>query len=119
MFNPQEHDALYLPGLENRLTRYYFYLRNGLNVINESRNLILAILGVYIALKWDNWLLLPLMFVVSVLILLVVGFYATHKANKVLEWLGTRFGSHYAIRQYNINQETLDVLKEIRDTMKK
>ncbi len=116
--NPQQHDAVFMPGIVNRLIRYWFYLNAGLNIVNNFRNLILAILGIYIALHLTDWWMLPAMFIPSVLILTIMGYYVVHKVNKVSEWLGVRFSSHYGLRQYNFTQEQNELLKEIRDLLK-
>ncbi len=111
--NPQEFDSKYMPGLENRAIRYYFYLNAGLNIVNNFRNLILAILGIYIALHLDAWWLLIAMFIPSVIILTVVGYYVVHRINKVQEWLGVRFSSHYSIKQFNYTQGIYETLQAI------
>ncbi len=111
----EDYDHKFMPGAENRAIRYYFYLTKGLDVLNQSRNLFLGILALYIALHLDNWWLLIAMFIPSLLILTLVGFYATHRMNKVLEWLGIRFSSHYAVKQFNNVQTQVELLKEIRD----
>lgn len=111
--NPQQYDKDYMPGIENKGIRYYFYLNAGLNIVNIFRNLILAILGLYIALHWNNWLLLPLMFIPSVIILTIAGYYTVHRVNKVSEWLSLRFGTHYGIKSFNYQQETVEQLKQI------
>jgi len=115
--NPQEYDSQYMPGLENRAIRYYFYLNAGLNIVNQFRNLILAILGVYIALHLDAWWLLIAMLLPSVIILTVVGYYVVHRVNKIQEWLGVRFSSHYSIRQFNYQKGIYEKLEEIANKL--
>lgn len=117
MNDPQEFDHIYFPGLENRLTRYYYYLNQGLTILNNFRNLFLGIIGVYIALKLDNWALLIAMFIPSAILLTVVGYFATHRVNKIMEWLSLRFGTHYGIQQFNYAQGTYETLQEIRDEL--
>ncbi len=116
--NPQEYDSQFMPGLENRAYRYYFYLQAGLNIVNNFRNLILALLGFYYVLKLDMPWLLPLMFIVSSIILTIVGYFVVHRVNKVQEFLGVRFSSHYSIRQFNYTQGMYETLQEIRDKIK-
>lgn len=111
--NPQQYDGEYMPGLENRAIRYYFYLNAGLNIVNNFRNLILAILGIYIALHLDAWWLLIAMFIPSVIILTIIGYYVVHRINKIQEWLGMRFSTHYAIKQFNFQEGIYKTLQEI------
>lgn len=113
-----EFDDKYLPGLHNRGIRYYFYLNKGLDVLNQFRNLFLGILGLYIALHLDSWWLLIAMFVPSMVILVVVGYYSTHHLSKVMEWLNLRFSTHYGIKQFNYTQGQYERLEEIRDLLK-
>lgn len=113
MQDPNEFDEALFPGLENHLIRYYYYLQRGLDILNSFRNLFLGILGLYFVLKIDNWWILVAMFIPSVLALMIAGYYATHRVNKVLDWLGLRFATHYGIRQYNLQQGIYDTLQEI------
>lgn len=115
--NPNEYDEKYFPGTENRLVRYYFYLNQGLNILNQFRNLFLGILGLYLVLKLDNWWILVAMFIPSILALMIAGYYATHRVNKVLEWLGVRFGTHYSLTQFTIQQNILKTLEEIKQKL--
>lgn len=113
MNNPQEWDNVFMPGLENRAIRYYFYLQAGLNIVNNFRNLILALLGFYYVLKLDMPWLLPVMFIVSTLLLTVIGYFVVHRVNRVQEWLGMRFSTHYAIKQYSLQEGIYNTLQEI------
>lgn len=113
-----EYDGQYLEGMENRLIRLYFYLNRGLDVLNQFRNLFLGIIALYIALHLDNWLLLAAMFVPSVLVLMLLGYYNVHKMSKLIEWLNLRFSTHYGIKQFNYQQGIYDTLKEIKDKIK-
>ncbi len=119
MYNDiEQYDDKYLPGLHNRLMRYYFYLNGGVNILNQFRNLFLGIFAIYFALKLDNPWLLIAMFLPSLVVLLLVGFYSTHYLSKTQEWLGIRFSTHYARRQFDFTQEQNELLKEIRDHLK-
>ncbi len=111
-------DAKYLKGKENWLIRAYFYCSNGLGILNEFRNLFLGILGLYIALKWDNiWIAIGL-FVVSIVLLTLMGYYTVHKISKVREWLGMRFGTHFGMKSFNYQEASYELLVEIRDLLK-
>ena len=112
-----EYDSVYFPGFENRLIRYYYYLNAGLGIVNNFRNVFLGIFGLYFILKLDNWALLIVMFIPTMVVLTIVGFFVVHRINKVQEWLGMRFSTHYGIRQFNYQQEQNELLKEIRDKL--
>ena len=113
------NDDLYIKGGENKLIRYYFYLSNGLNIINEFRNLFIGIVAIYIALKFTSVWWMVVMFVPSVIVLTVLGYYVVHKVSKVRDYLGTKFGSHYGIRNFNYAEESYKRLEEIRDLLQK
>lgn len=114
----EQYDTQYLPGIHNRIMRYYFYLNQGVNVLNQFRNLFLGIFAAYFALKLDNPWLLIAMFLPSLLILIGVGYYATHYLSKVQEWLSIRFSTHYARRQFDFTRQQYELLVEIRDLLK-
>lgn len=114
-----EDEKKYLEGFVNRLIRYYFYLMRGLDVLNSFRNLFLGIFALYIALKLDNVAYGIIMFAVSCIVLTVCGYYNVHKLSKINEWLGLRFSSHFGIKSFNYAQENNELLKEIRDLLKK
>ncbi len=113
-----EYDEKYMHGLQNRFIRYYYYLDAGLNILNQFRNLGLGIIALYIALHLTNPLLLIVMFVPSVVALTFMGYYQTHTVSKVREWVGMRFSTHYAIRQFNYQQGQYDLLAEIKELLK-
>lgn len=112
-------DDNYLKGTQNRLIRYYFYLENGLRILNEFRNLGLGIFALYFALKLTNPVWMVVMFFPSVIILTVVGYYSVHRVAKVKEWVSMKFSTHYAIRNYDYTKESQELLKEIRDLLQK
>ncbi len=112
-------DYLFIPGVENRLIRYYFYLNTGLGILNNFRNLFLGIFALYFTFHFTDPVLLGILFIVGVIVLTVIGYYNVHRMNKVLEWVGLRFSTHYGIRSYNYNQGTYEELKEIKELLKK
>ena len=112
-------DKKYLTGFQNVIIRAYFYCSNGLGILNEFRNLFLGIFAIYIALKLESiWWMIG-MFIPCVAILIVAGYYVTHKVSKVREWLGMRFGTHFGIKTFNYNEGSYELLKEIRDLLLK
>lgn len=112
-------DDKYLVGKENWLIRAYFYCSNGLTILNEFRNMFLAIIAIYIALKLTNYWYLLAMILPCLLILTLAGYYMVHKVSKVREWLGIRFGTHFGLKTFNFNEDNNKLLMEIRDLLKK
>lgn len=115
----KKDDTQYLKGKENWFIRMFFYLKSGNGVLNEFRYLILGIMGMYAVLKLTNPLWLIGMFLICVPILIVLGNYWTHRMAKVSEWLSLKFSTHYAIKQYNMQEATLRELRTIRKYLAK
>lgn len=113
----QEDEKPYLIGTKNRMIRYYFYLSNGLNILNEFRNLFLGIVAIYITLKLTNPLWMVAMTIPSLIVLTLIGYFTIHHIAKVKDWLGVKFGSHYGIKSFNYNKGTYELLEEIRDLL--
>jgi hypothetical protein len=53
------------------------------------------------------------MFVVSIPILIGMGYVNVHKISKVKEWLSIKFGTHYGIQQFDYVKKTAELLEEI------
>lgn len=113
-----EEQKEYFSGTANRLVRYWYYLENGLNILNEFRNLFLGIIALYIALHLENMAYLVLMLIPSLIILTIVGYYYVHRFAKVKEWVNLRFSTHFAIRNFDYQKGTYELLKEIKDALK-
>jgi len=113
-----ENEERYLKGSKNRLIRYYFYLTIGLDILNQFRNLFLGIFAVYITFKITSIPFLILVFIVSVIVLTVVGFYTIHYINKIKDFLSTKFGSHFGIQSFDYQKSSFELMTEIRDILK-
>lgn len=107
-----------MPGAENRLIRYYFYVNKGLDILNQFRNLFLGIIAIYFALKLTSYWLLIAMFIPSIIGLAIVGYYSVHKMSKIMEWLNLRFSTHYGIRTYDYTKGAYEQLQEINRKLK-
>ncbi len=122
--NPLEKDILtddhgYLTGAHNWGIRMYFYVNAGLNILNNFRNLFLAILAIYVTFKFTNPLWLPLMFIPSLIILCLVGWYTTHHVQKIFEWINIRFSTYYGIQQFNYTKAQYELLLQIKELLEK
>lgn len=107
----------YLAGGKNLAIRLYFYLSNGLGIVNEFRNLLLGIFGIYIALKLDQPLIMAALFLASVIVLIPLGWFMVHRVSKVREWLNTRYGSHYAVRNFDYVKAQHEEMVRIRELL--
>lgn len=117
--DPLKDDEKYLAGKTNWLIRYYYYLSNGLNELNNFRNILLGILTIYVTFKLSNYWWAVGIFVVSVLVLTLVGYLMVHRVSKVRDWLGMRFSSYFGMKSVNYTEESFKLLQEIRDLIKK
>lgn len=103
--------------MKDILVKAYFYLNQGVNVLNQFRNLFLGIFGVYITLKLTSPILIVIMLLVSIPVLIAVGYYNIHKVAKVSEQLSVKYGTHYNIKQFEMIEEQVRLLKEILSKM--
>lgn len=109
----------YLVGGKNKSIRYYFYVSNGLGILNEFRNLGLAIFAIYFTLKLTNPLWILVMGIISTILLGWTGYIVVHHISRVREWLNTKFGSHYAIKNFDYTKGTYELLVEINKKLDK
>ena len=116
--NPED-EKQYFSGATNRIIRYWFYLENGLSIINEFRNLFLGIIAVYITLKLTNPIWMIVMIVPSLIFLTIVGYFMVHKVAKVKEWVAMRFSTHFGIKNFDYTKGNHELLTEIRDSLQK
>ena len=110
MENPRCHE--HWLGTKNRIIRYYFYINTGLNVFNNFKYLVAAIIGLYWTLHLKNKAWLLVMGGISIPTLGIIGYYSIHHFNKVMDWLNVKFGTHYGIYQIELLQEIRDAIKD-------
>lgn len=110
-------DNKYLSGKENWLIRAYFYCSNGLIILNEFRNLFLGIIAIYLTLKITNIYAIGAIILLALIILTLVGFYRVHTMAKKMEYLTTRFSTHFGFKQFNYTEETYKILVEIKKVL--
>lgn len=120
-----EYTKTYDKGVLNHGVRFWFYLQRGLDLINQFKYLILGVVAVYYALKleWIGWFVV--LFVVSIPILIICGFFYTHKMAKALEWTNMVFSSYFARHNIDLAEKNVEylsknaeLLEEIRDILK-
>lgn len=105
--------------MKENLIRLYFYVTSGQAVIDKFKYLIMGIFAVYALFKFTNPLYMIVMFLIAVPILFVLGWLHIHYISKLSEQLSIKYGTFYSIRTFEITEETLAVLKEIRESLKK
>lgn len=109
--NPKDHENW--NGTKNRLIRYYFYCNKGLDTFNNFRYVFMAIAGLYFALHLHQPLWLLVMFIVAIPLLTLIGYYSIHHINKVQDWLNIRFGTHYGLYGYKLQEEIRDGIQQL------
>lgn len=111
-------DDKYLEGKENWLIRAYFYCSNGLLILNEFRNLFLGIIAIYVTLKITNLYLIAGIVILMLIVLTLVGYYRIHTMAKKMEYLTTRFSTHFGMKSFSFQEENYKLLSEIRDLLR-
>ena len=101
--------------MKETLIKIYFYITSGQSVIDQFRYLIMGIFTLYIMLRLTSYWYLIGMFILSVPLLFILGWINVHYISKVRERLSMQHGTHYAIKQFELQEEQVSILKEIRD----
>ena len=108
-----EYVPIYWEGKENILIRLWVYAQRGLGIINEFKYLVAGIMAGYVILKFTNpWWMLLIGFI-SLPFIIILGRWQLHKVSKVSEWVGTQYGSVLKYNSYNLQIETVELLKSI------
>lgn len=104
--------------MKETLIKIYFYLNNGVGILNNFRNLFLGVFALYFTLKLTSPVLLVAMFIVAIPILVICGYYNVHHIAKLSEQLSTKFGTHYSIKQFELIEEQTKLLRKIEKLLK-
>lgn len=99
----------------HKITKVYFYIRQGLALANEFKYLIAGVIAFYYTLKLDNILWLFLMIIVSLPILFVAGWFAVHKMAKVLDWLGIEYGTYWSRYSFVLQERIIELLEKMKN----
>jgi hypothetical protein len=104
--------------MKNKLIQGYYYIERGLDILNIFRNLFLAIFAVFVALKFVSvWWAIG-MFVITIPILIITGYFNVHHIGKVRDRLNIKFGTHYGIKVVDYQKRTMELLEEINQKLK-
>jgi len=103
----------YLKGKKNGLIRQYFYLKKGLDLVNDLKYVGAGIFALYFTLQLSNPLWLIGMFVISIPILIILGWIFIHHMSKVLDWLGIEFATYWSRYSFTLQESILEQLKKL------
>jgi hypothetical protein len=70
-------------------------------------------LALYAFMKLDNIFLIPAMFFCFIPPLTFSGWVAVHRMDKIIEFLNTRYATHYSHYNIQIQEENRDNLRQI------
>ena len=107
----------YFDGWKNKLIRIYYYIKTGLNVVNEWKYIAVGIIALAVLLKLDGIRWLIGMGVISVPILLVIGYLWAHKVEKRFEWFNIEFTTHFSKRNYALQERQTKALEDILENL--
>lgn len=100
-------------GTKNALIRQYFYLKQGINLVNEFKYVVAGIFAAYYTLELENPEWLIWMFVFSIPTLVLAGYIFIHHIAKVLDWLGIEYATYWSRYGFKLQEETLEELKKL------
>ena len=109
---------LYWDGMFNHAVRYWYYLSKGLDIFNQFKYLIAAILAIYWTLHLKNPFILLSIFGISLPILTYLGWLSIHKMARVFEYLNLQFSSIWGTYGIKLSEKTIELLQEILCTLK-
>lgn len=116
-----ELGSLYWEGKQNFFIRYWTYLDRGLEMFNKFKYYIgfpLAA-GALIPFLADKLGWLVSLTIVGLPILIIAGRYDMHKISKTRAYVSTIMGDIFQFKPIQLTIEQVNLLKEIRDELKK
>lgn len=105
-------------GTKNKLIRFYFYSQRGLILFNEFRYLFMLLFGLYMLLKLSNPFWLGIMFLVSLPIIIICGWFQVHHMAKVINWLDVEFASYWTRYGFELQERQVKALENIEKNNK-
>ena len=109
----------YFEGWKNKFIRQYFYLNEGLNLMNQFKYLVAGILALYYFLEKDNVWLMVLMFIGSIPVLTLIGSIWVHRARKSMDWFGIEYTTHFGKYQITLQEKQNKLLNELKEILGK
>ena len=114
----QVRDQFY-KGTRNRLVRVYWYLDQGLDLLNKFKYLLGGIIALAALLRIEDsvrWMLT--VFLIAVPILTLMGYFWVRCGVRVIEYLNLKLATHFGQYSMRLNENILQTLQEIRDKLK-
>lgn len=114
-----EYTKTYDKGFLNHIIRTWYYLQKGLTLMNDFKYLLAGIIAFYYALKLDSIWWMVAIFLIAMPVLIIVGYFHTHKMAKALEWTSMVFASYFS--RYNVDlaekniENTSEIAKELKE----
>lgn len=109
--DPKKHE--YWTGWQNKLIRYFYYLNRGVDIFNQFKYLFALIFGVYFTFKLKNPVIILMMTGISLPILIVLGYFQTHRIGRVNDWLSVKFSTFYGKYNFDLLEGILKELKKL------
>ncbi len=116
--NSKEVKEQYFNGIKNQLIRIYFYLQEGLSLVNNFKYLGAGILAVFYLFKMEGYGKMILMAVATFPFLIIIGYLWTHKARKAIEYLNLKFTTHFGQYSLRMQEKQLKTLEELNENIK-
>lgn len=114
----QFNEKQYSDGKVNKLIRIYYYLKEGLSVLNDWKYLVAGILAFYYALNLTDYRYMVMMFIVAIPILILLGYVWVRWVRKTMEWFSVKYTTHYAKYGYDLQERRNDLLEQILNKIK-
>lgn len=113
-----QYKQTYDKGFFNHSIRAWFYLQRGLSLMNEFKYLVAGILALYYTLKLESFWYLIAIFAIAIPLLVIIGYFHTHKMARALDWTSIIFSSYFSRYNIDIAEKNIELLQEIRDLLK-
>ena len=118
--NNEQVRERYYNGRTNKIVRLYWYLEQGLDILNKFRYLILFIMGLAVLLRVEqdlSWMLL--VFVIAVPILTLAGYAWVKYGVRAIEYLNLKYATHFAQYNMKIQEDQLVTMKKLAEELDK
>ena len=105
-------------GIKKEVVKHYFYVQQGLNMLNLFRNLFYIIGIGYIALKLNNPFIMVPVFIVSLFLLDCLGWLDVNHMKKIIDYFNIKKATTYGKYGFKLQEKQIELLEEIRDKIK-
>ena len=109
----------YYKGWVNKIIRVYFYLNQGLDLLNQFKYLLGGVLGLYYLLKLDNYKWMIFMVGVSLPILTVAGYIWVYRAKKSIDWFTLEYTTYYNKYTIEMQERQIELLEKLNEKLDK